>query len=469
MRLTACLAVWGMTILTAAGPTMAKDVLTLDDCIEMALQKRASIIAARGAENLANWNKVAALGAFLPQISAGYSYSKSKQTNGKSETSVTRAITEDTLTWQGQKNGVDTTLGTIQPDSTVSEVVEFPVRDQDRTNKSLSIRGSMDLINVPAWFSLAAVSADKARAHLDVIGSEQDLILSVKSAYYLYLAAVQKVTVDTQAVARSKEQLKLIQSKFDLGSASKSDVLKQKVLAGNDRLSLLASQNAVSTTRATLAYTIGIDPTSDVEFSTDYTVREYDGTLDDAMNVGLASKPSLLAARKSFDAARHRVRAQWAEYLPTLAGSASLSTSSGTQGDTLAYKFSSDSRSIGISLSWNIFDGFLRERNVASAKITRNNAWAQLADERNLTASTIQSAYLEIKRLKEQKSVAQENVDAASEDLKITQEKYNLGAATILDLLNAQVSLTTAQVSLIGADFDLNLAIAKLENAMGQM
>ncbi len=49
--------------------------------------------------------------------------------------------------------------------------------------------------------------------------------------------------------------------------------------------------------------------------------------------------------------------------------------------------------------------------------------------------------------------MSQENVDAATEDLKITQEKYNLGAATILDLLNAQVSLKQAQVSMIQARF----------------
>ena len=92
-----------------------------------------------------------------------------------------------------------------------------------------------------------------------------------------------------------------------------------------------------------------------------------------------------------------------------------------------------------------------------------------MADQRNLVASQIKTAYLNIQQLKEQKNVSQSNVDASTEDLKITQEKYNLGAATILDLLNAQVSLKQAQVTLIQADFDLNLAISRLENAMGKM
>jgi outer membrane protein len=293
--------------------------------------------------------------------------------------------------------------------------------------------------------------------------------LSVKASYYYYLAAVENVSVQQEAVKRSEEQLKLIQSKYDLGSAALSDVLKQKVQFGNDKLTLLGAENLVTTTRADLAYTVGVDPNSDVEFSTEYSVREYQGTLDDAIAFGLDNEPGLLAAQKEVASAKHAVRSRFAEYLPKLSASVSLGMSDGTKGDTVIYNFSSKSASYGIQISYNIFDGFLRERNLSQAKVYRNNAMAQLVDLKNLVSRDIKTAYLEIEKLKEQKNVAGDNVEAANEDLKITQEKYNLGAATILDLLVAQVSLKTAQVSLISADFDLNLAIAKLENAMGKM
>ncbi|MEW5924771.1 MAG: TolC family protein, partial [Candidatus Zixiibacteriota bacterium] len=61
----------------------------------------------------------------------------------------------------------------------------------------------------------------------------------------------------------------------------------------------------------------------------------------------------------------------------------------------------------------------------------------------------------------------EENVAAAREDMSLIQEKYNLGAATILELLDAQVSLITAQNNKVEVDFDYNLSIARLENAMG--
>ena len=447
----------GMFITTA---TAAE--LTLDDCIELALKNRASIIRARGAESQAAAGQRSALGAFLPSISGSYSYSKGKETSIDPPNVIATAY--------------DSTIVThVVEGDTAKDFSKYPTAYQDITeqttgpSKRWSISGSMDVFNLSNWFDYASARANKAAASLDVLASEQDLIYSVKASYYAYLASVQNVTVQEGAVKRADEQLKLIQSRFDLGSASLSDVLKQKVLYGNDRLGLLKAQNAVTNAEANLAYTIGIDPRQETRFSSEYTVRGYDGTLEDAINFSLGHNPSLLAGEKSLSSAVNGVRSAASLYLPTLGISASYSKFNGTQAFPYVQEFSSNSRTFGFSIQYNIFDGFIREQRVTNAKILRNNARANLADTRNLTVSNVKTAYLDIEQLKEQKTVSEENVAAAEEDLKITQEKYNLGAATILDLLDAQVSLKSAQVALIQAGFDLNLAIAQLENAMGKM
>ncbi len=449
----------------SSGKTAAQQMLTLDDAIELALKNRAAIIAARGSERVAGWDRVVALGQFLPRIDASYRYAKSKDTDQETEADVPTAF--DTVSWEGTSNGDPITITTLEPTAFESRTIQL--EDDESTSKNLSIDASMSLLNVSNWFELAAAGAAKAREHLNVIASEQDMVLSVKASYYLYLAAVERIETDEEAVKRSEEQLKLIESKYELGSASRSDVLKQRVRLGNDRLALLEGANLVTTTRADLAYTIGIDPRSNTEFSTEYVIRDFDGTLDNAIEFSLEHNPSLLSARKDVDVARHSVKARWADYLPTLGGFASYSIFDGTRGDTLTYDFSSRSRTYGISLNWNIFDGFFRERNLVAAKVSRNIAEADAAERQNLTIARVQSAYLEIQRLVEQRQVARENVAAAQEDLNITQEKYNLGAATILDLLDAQVSIKEAQVALIRAEFDYNLAVARLENAMGAM
>jgi outer membrane protein len=412
--------------------------LSLDDCIELALQNRASIIAALGAEKVASAQKRAALGAFMPRLSGSYSYTESTDTDIKSEL-------------EGSGFGE----------------VKFP--DQDRTSKSLSFLATMSLFEPANWFNYAGARAGRKGASLNVLASEQDLIYSVKVAYYAFLASVENVAVQEEAVKRAEEQLKLIESRFELGSASRSDVLKQKVQHGNDRLAMLRANNSVTDTKAGLAYTIGVDPRTDWRFSTAFSSRQYSGTLDEAIELGLQQKPSLLSAEQRLNAASDYSRAAKMDYLPTVSGWVNYSFSDGTRGDTITFNQSSQSKTFGLQVSYNIFDGFSRENRVSQFKAALNDRRAEFVDARNLTVNRIKTAYFNIEQLQEQLNVSRENVNAADEDLKISQEKYKLGAATILDLLDAQVSLKEAQMSLIQTEFDLNLAIANLENAMGKM
>ncbi|HUV31338.1 MAG TPA: TolC family protein [Acidobacteriota bacterium] len=444
--------------------------LSLNDCVELALRNRASIIAALGNEKVAAADKRAALGAFMPRLGARYSYGKSRDTDIKADRSITTSYADSVFSVEGyRRDGTVDTVDVLVPFPEASVIREFEFSDIDGTSKNLSLSADMSLFDPASWFSYAAARANHASARLNVLASEQDMIYAVKISYFAYLASVENVSVQEEAAKRAEEQLKLIESRFELGSASKSDVLKQKVQFGNDRLALLRAQNAVTNSMASLAYTIGVDPRQDWQFSTTYDSREFGGTLDEAIAFGLRHKPSLLAAEKGVDAAKSWLRAARMDYLPTVSGYASLNLSDGTRGDTVAYNQSSQSRTIGFSVSYNIFDGFIRENRVTQSKVAVNDRKAAFADARNQAVAAIKTAYLDIEQLREQKKVSDENVAAADEDLKITQEKYRLGAATILDLLDAQVSLKTAQVELIRSGFDLNLASARLENAMGKM
>ena len=73
-----------ITIVLLLSSSLAAQELTLNDCIELALNNRASIIAARGREAVAKAGKLSALGAFLPRVDASYNYNKGKETGIKS-------------------------------------------------------------------------------------------------------------------------------------------------------------------------------------------------------------------------------------------------------------------------------------------------------------------------------------------------------------------------------------------------
>jgi outer membrane protein TolC len=317
-------------------------------------------------------------------------------------------------------------------------------------------------------FDYLGAKADKSYYEYISSMTEQNLIYSVKTAYYAYLAAIKLDEANREAVKRGEEQYKLASSKYEIGSASKSDVLKAQVQYGRDKLSLLEAENLVQTARADLAYLIGEDVNSDIDFSRDYIKRDYDGTEESALKLGLSNYPGLLASEKRLTSAKYASKSAWAQFFPSVDLSFGRGYSD-ARFSNLDGVFDGDKTgwSYGVSVSIPIFSNFRRLASVSQARVSLNNARADYYYERNSVASEIKQAYLNITKAKESLGLEEENEAAAREDLTLVQEKYNLGAATILELLDAQVSLITAQNNKIQAEFDYNLAVARLEKAMG--
>jgi TolC family type I secretion outer membrane protein len=409
------------------------ETLTLDDCLNLALENDPRMIQAKGAVSNANgylWNTA---GQFLPSLSAGGS--------------VTQINSEPRL-----------------------QVIDGQVRPSSGITKSYNLSASSYLTIFNGgrnFFDYFRARSNKAFYKYLFEQAEQDIILQVKQYYFNYLKAQKTLEIQKEAVKRGEEQFKLANSKFEVGSASKSDVLKAKVQYGTDQLNLIEARNAVEKTHANLAYIIGIDVNSDLDISTEFSAKKYDGTMDDALKFGMSNHPGFLAAEKNMGAAKWGVRSAWGRFLPTVGVSVSRSYQNEFWHRVTDLSKNDGQWVVSTSLNLPIFDNFSRKQAISSAKVALNNSRASYYYAKNDIARAVKTAYLDMERAQEQLNVAGETVDAANEDMALTQEKYNLGAATILELLEAQEDLIGAQNSKINAEFDYNLAVAALENAMG--
>jgi len=407
----------------------AAEVLTLTDCIETALKNHPDIVRADQNVNVANselWN---AAGQFLPNIGASGSVSES---------------------WGNRIdiNGLEFTAWTKRYSLDVSASIS-------------AFSGGRKFFN---YFSSRA---NKAYFEYLAEGSRQSLIHSVKTYYFAYLAAQKTLEIREEALKRGEEQLKLAESRFEVGAASKSDVLKARVQFGTDRLNLITADNNVKKAFADLTYVIGVDVNSDVQFSTEYQTDSYEGTEADALKYGLGHHPGFLASEKDMKASKWDVWSAYAQYLPSINVSVSRGYSNPKWSELTDFNDTDASWRVSTSISIPIFEQFSRKVAVSRAKASLNNSRAAFYYARNDLALQIKKAYLDMENAQERLQVAEETVVSAQEDMDLVQEKYNLGAATILELLDAQVSLITAENDKIQAEFDYNLAVATLEKAMG--
>ncbi|SYZ73489.1 exported hypothetical protein [Candidatus Zixiibacteriota bacterium] len=421
-----------ITVLLAAS-TVSAEVLTLDDCIRLALKNYPDVIRAQNQVKVAKGTVWQAFGSFLPSLSVGASRNENRSEPG-------------------------------------DYVINNQTYHSDGVLKQYSISGSSGITLFDGGqniFNYLGSKADKSYYEFLAEQSRQSLILTVKTTYYAYLAALRAKTNGDEAVKRGEEQYKLANSKFEVGSASKSDVLKAQVQYGNDKLSLLDAENSIQTTRANLAYLIGVDVNSNVEFSPDFKQREFTDTEESSLKYALENQPALLASKSNLKAAKYDLRSTRGQYLPSITFSVGRSYTANTWSRVNDLKKEDAQWSLRTSINFSIFNNFQREASMARSKANLNNAKADYFYAQNNVAFQVKKAYLEITRSRQALQLAQDNESAATEDLALVQEKYNLGAATILDMLDAQVNLITAQNNKTQAEFDYNLAIANLENAMG--
>src|SRR6185503_11252630 len=99
-----------------------------------------------------------------------------------------------------------------------------------------------------------------------------------------------------------------------------------------------------------------------------------------------------------------------------------------------------NSWSLRLTFNWTLFNGVARERQVTQAAVARDNAQATAADERRRASASFTQQFAALQTSFAQIDIASANLAAATEDLRVQQERYRVGAATILDLLTSQAA-----------------------------
>lgn len=412
---------------------------TLQECIELAKQTDPDLMRFRNAVKTAGasvWNQA---GQFLPSASFAVSYNKSDYSESASQIDLGGFIVD-----------------TLQPATTFRNY-------SSGFNIGYTLFDGFQNI----WNFLGS-KASKRGSEYKLIMTESNLIYAVKGSYYLVLKSQRDYEVAQETVARSEELLKLFEEKYDLGSASLSEVLKQKVQVGNDRLTLVRAANNFKLAMHQLAITMGIDPREEYDIEDLGITRQTISPMQEYIKEATASHPSLISAEAELSASKYDVRSAWGQYLPRLSLQFSYSWRKETFEDIVKFGALDRTASTYITFSYNIFDRFSRERNMSRAKASVNNARANSFYMKNRVIKDIQDAFMGIKLAEETLTVTEETERAASEDFDLVQTKYNLGAAALWELLDAQVSLKSAQFNKVKAEFDYNLALARLYNAMGK-
>ena len=415
----------GGVLVAACLAAQAPFQVTLPEAVRRALDVQPAVIQARGAMSTAGWQRRAAFGAFLPTVTLNSS-----------------AFRQNTPSFV---NGFPAAQGTYQ--------------------YSTGVTASVDLFTgFRRLASFRGADATEDAADAGLVNQRYQVTAATAQLFFTALANDELLRVAQAQVQRAKEERQIAVNKFQAGAATRSDTLTATVDLGNAQLALLQAQANLASAQANLARQIGVD--SSVRAVADSQLPSLPDTI--GLRAGALQRAPLVAQAVAQErVASATLLSSRSQYWPTL--TASYSTSS--QGLTEPWQgFDGGNRNLNqlrIGLSWTLFNGFQREQLVDQSAVALDVAQAQAADARRQLSAQLTQQLAGLFTADAQIGIAGATVAAAAEAARVQQERYRLGASTLLDLFTAQANLTQAQVSRVQARFNYLVARAQLEALVG--
>ena len=332
------------------------------------------------------------------------------------------------------------------------------------TSVNMGLTASVDLFTgFRRGAETRAARASNTAAEAGLVDARYQQAYATTSQFFTALAAEDLVAVAEASVRRAEEQLKVSIARLQAGSATRSDSLRSTVQFGNARLQLIQAQASLAAAEAELARLIGergrVRAADDSAY---YRLVTVDTAAIHAE--AIAQSPQVRAAEADAGAAEAQAAMARAAYWPT----ASLTASTGWNGNNQNDYELFNRRSLSLGVSWDLFNGFQREEQVTQQNNAAELALAQADDARRQVGAAVIAQLAQLEAAQEAIEIAQVSLAAAQEDLRVQQERYRLGASTIVDVLTSQEALTQAEVDAVTTRFDYIRAKAQLEALIGR-
>ncbi len=310
---------------------------------------------------------------------------------------------------------------------------------------------------------IAAAEANVLAGRENLRAVEQQVLASVIQAYVDVLRDMEILRVRQENLGVLQRQLEEASARFEVGEITRTDVAQSEARLAQTEADLANAQAQLSVSRAAYAAIVGQAPT---DLAPPPILPNVPTDFDAALDVALVDNPTLRASAFDLQAAEARVAQARAEYLP----SARLSASYGGTGDLSDFDLA-DRRSFTAtaSVSVPLFTGGLNASQVRQALEQANAAQIRVEGERRTVLQNVSASFAQVISARATLAAGEEAVRAASVAAEGVRQEAQVGLRTTLDVLNQELELRSAQVTLASARRNEYVAQAQLLAAMGRL
>ncbi len=481
-------AAWSLMTVPVAGQDAT---LTLEEAIRLARQNNPDYLTQANDEDAADWAVREAYGAFLPTASLS--------TGVRWEDAGSALF--------GNITGAD--IG----------VARTPAQVFSDYSLGLSYRLAGSTL-----FNLGRERAARRATAASVRAAAHTLELQVTQAYLTALRSRDAVELAHQELARAEENLKLAEARVAVGSAIGLEAKQAEVERGRAEVDLLRSQTTFEGDKLRLLQQIGLELDRDIELTTTLPLVEPRWTRESLTELALRNNPQLRASQASVAAASAGLRMARSGRFPSLSMSAgwsgftrqqldeerllsqarasAASQRAGcvifndlysllpdppppqdcsqyvltpedeaailTQNDQFPFDFQQQPFGVSLRLSVPVFQGLSIQRQVEEAAVAEDDARLRLRSERLRVRTAVQAGYLSLTAAYRAVGLEERNAELAAEQLRLARERYRVGSASFVELMEAETLKARADRSYLLSVYAYHEALATLEAAVGQ-
>lgn len=290
-------------------------------------------------------------------------------------------------------------------------------------------------------------------------------VFNTKRAFYGHLLAKEFVSVAEEAVRVAEENLNNVKNMYEVGMASKMDLLRSEVRLTNMQPEVIAAKNNLRISELNLKTVLGLDLSQAVEIQGSLSYEPFEPDLDECISQALAHRPEIKQIDFQRKMAGESLKLSRSGYLPSLAVSGSYSF----WADKLNFRKDTWSSFYAVNLVLNIpiFNGFKESAQIAQSKAAIREIELNQKALQDAVEFEVRQAFLSLMEAKETLVSQEKNTEQAKESLRITQLNFAEGMATTLDVISAEAAYSQAQVNYSQALYNYVVAVADLDRAMG--
>jgi outer membrane protein len=293
----------------------------------------------------------------------------------------------------------------------------------------------------------------------NALATKEQILLAVDQAFYGALQAHAVLAVAQQTVSARQTVSDQVEALFKSKLRSQLDFSFASVNLAQAKLLVLDAQSNENAALAALSAVLGYPGVQDFQLVEDTTaITAPAANVDDLISEALAMRPEILALGFQYQSAQKFQAAERDLFLPTI-------QAVGVVGDTPVRDpvLSNWYGAVGVNVGIPLFNGFLYTARSREARLRTQATQDRLLELRNRISRDVRTSWLNANTAYQRVSVTQQLLDQANLALDLAQTRYSLGLSSIVELSQAQLQQTQAQISNAQAGYDYRLALAVLQ------